>query len=70
MNHALLIKSHRESEKSDMNAKTCKQLRRVAERATIGRPFVQYFRHKDGSIRIRSSSTRGKYRELKKALRR
>ncbi len=50
-----------------MNAKRCKALRREAEAKSVGMPKRAPVLHMDGSLRNSANSTRGVYRQLKKA---
>jgi hypothetical protein len=52
-----------------MNAKLAKKLRRLAERNTVGQPDTAYERHAVKNVRrINPNSTRGVYRDLKRAV--
>lgn len=52
-----------------MNAKRAKALRRIAERATIGAPAIQYERHTVEHVRrVMPGTTRAVYRDMKRAL--
>lgn len=44
-----------------------KRLRRIAERATVGRPNVAYQTFSDGARRLSATCTRGFYKLLKRS---
>lgn len=49
-----------------MNAKKCKQLRRLAEAATVGlKPISRVLSASGKQIEVSETSTRGVYRDLK-----
>lgn len=50
-----------------MNAKTAKSLRLMAREQTVGAPEREYYRDRNGTIRLDRDCVRGRYRVLKRA---